>query len=232
MRDGFQCTTRLKYACWQFHSLSLSFHSFSFYLLPAHFLPTFFPPRRAKTIRNTLTVNLELTAEQWKKKYEKEKEKNRSMKEAMQRLEAELNHWRRGRGSRCKNIITLLCRLWYFSLPGVCDFLHSAEFCFFWVVMSLDLRSAHHFHLDWNSATTSGRLALTLCVDTRVGRRWLNHRDNFSHNKKILFYFHCRHDSVCSNSQYTSVLLCFGLISAWQHFLRNCALQFGTYLKC
>ncbi|XP_019942736.1 kinesin-1 heavy chain isoform X2 [Paralichthys olivaceus] len=52
--------------------------------------------QRAKTIKNTVTLNVELTAEQWKSKWEKEKEKNKTLKNTVNWLENELNRWRKG----------------------------------------------------------------------------------------------------------------------------------------
>ncbi|KAG8188232.1 hypothetical protein JTE90_021253 [Oedothorax gibbosus] len=52
--------------------------------------------RRAKTITNTVIVNEELTAEEWKRRWEKEKEKATKLKAQLQRAEGELQRWRGG----------------------------------------------------------------------------------------------------------------------------------------
>ncbi|TRY79499.1 hypothetical protein TCAL_17082 [Tigriopus californicus] len=52
--------------------------------------------RRAKTIKNVVAVNMELTAEEWKKRYEKERDRNGKLKSRIDMLEEELRKWRAG----------------------------------------------------------------------------------------------------------------------------------------
>ncbi|RWS29850.1 kinesin heavy chain-like protein [Leptotrombidium deliense] len=52
--------------------------------------------KRAKTIKNTVIVNEELTAEEWKRRWERERDKVSKLKSYVAKVEQEVNRWRTG----------------------------------------------------------------------------------------------------------------------------------------
>lgn len=62
--------------------------------------------KRAKTVKNVVCVNEELTAEEWKRRYEREKEKSGRLKGKCEKLEQELARWRAGETVNAEEQIT------------------------------------------------------------------------------------------------------------------------------
>jgi len=64
---------------------------------------------RAKCITNTVTINEELTADEWKRRWEKERHKVARLKGQLARAEFELERWRRGKSTMNTHTHTLYC---------------------------------------------------------------------------------------------------------------------------
>lgn len=62
---------------------------------------------RAKTVKNVVCVNEELTAEEWKRRYEKEKERAARWKGKAEKLEMELQRWRAGETVKVEEQVNL-----------------------------------------------------------------------------------------------------------------------------
>ncbi|XP_044753424.1 kinesin heavy chain isoform X2 [Coccinella septempunctata] len=63
--------------------------------------------KRAKTVKNVVCVNEELTAEEWKRRYEREKEKVARLKGICEKLEKEISLWRSGETVRIEDQVNL-----------------------------------------------------------------------------------------------------------------------------
>ncbi|XP_042857767.1 kinesin heavy chain-like, partial [Penaeus japonicus] len=63
--------------------------------------------KRAKNIKNCVSVNEELTAEEWKRRYNKEKEKSTKLKAQVEKMEVELARWRGGEKVSSEDQITV-----------------------------------------------------------------------------------------------------------------------------
>lgn len=55
-----------------------------------------FITNRAKTIKNVVVVNEELTAEEWKRRYERERDKAMRLRSILLSMENEVKRWRTG----------------------------------------------------------------------------------------------------------------------------------------
>ncbi len=60
------------------------------------FIHSFIHSFRAKTIKNVVVVNEELTAEEWKRRWEREREKVLKLRAQVAAAEKELERWRKG----------------------------------------------------------------------------------------------------------------------------------------
>ena len=73
---------------------------------------------RAKTIKNSVVVNEEMTAEEWKRRFEKERDKNARLKGIIERYETELAKWHAGT-LHCH--MRVRCIAIYLETSSLCD---------------------------------------------------------------------------------------------------------------